>query len=55
MLDAIGDISLAGARLHGRFVAHRPSHALNNRLLRALFAEEAAWRDLATEPMSVAA
>ncbi|MFL5254887.1 MAG: UDP-3-O-acyl-N-acetylglucosamine deacetylase [Rhodopila sp.] len=55
MLDAVGDLALAGGRLHGRFVAHRPSHALNNRLLRALFTNESAWRDLATEPMSVAA
>jgi UDP-3-O-[3-hydroxymyristoyl] N-acetylglucosamine deacetylase len=55
MLDAVGDLALAGARLHGRFVAHRPSHALNNKLLRALFADESAWRDLATEPMSAAA
>ena len=43
MLDAVGDLALAGARLHARFVAHRPGHALNNRLLRALFAERDAW------------
>jgi UDP-3-O-[3-hydroxymyristoyl] N-acetylglucosamine deacetylase len=44
MLDAVGDLSLAGAQLSGRFVAHRTGHALNNRLLRALFADDANWR-----------
>lgn len=44
MLDAVGDLALAGAALHGRFVAHRSGHALNNKLLRALFADASAWR-----------
>ncbi len=44
MLDAVGDLSLAGSPLNGRFVAHRTGHALNNRLLRALFADDANWR-----------
>ncbi len=43
MLDAVGDLALAGTRLVGRFVAHRPGHALNNKLLRALFADQTAW------------
>ena len=55
MLDAVGDLALAGARLHGRFVAHRPGHTLNNRLLRALFAHEEAIRDPAGDAISVAA
>lgn len=63
MLDAVGDLSLAGAELNGRFVAHRTGHALNNRLLLALFADDANWRlvseDLAThsvwQPLSAAA
>lgn len=45
MLDAVGDLYLAGAALQGRFVGHRSGHALNNRLLRALFANPANWRD----------
>ena len=45
MLDAVGDLFLAGAALRGRFVGHRSGHALNNRLLRALFADDANWRD----------
>jgi UDP-3-O-[3-hydroxymyristoyl] N-acetylglucosamine deacetylase len=39
LLDAVGDLALAGAALHGRFVAHRSGHALNSRLLHALFAD----------------
>jgi UDP-3-O-[3-hydroxymyristoyl] N-acetylglucosamine deacetylase len=41
ILDAIGDLKLAGAALVGRFEGHRSSHTLNNALLRALFADPA--------------
>ena len=44
LLDAVGDLALAGAPIHGQFVAHRSGHALNNRLLRALFANAGAWQ-----------
>jgi UDP-3-O-[3-hydroxymyristoyl] N-acetylglucosamine deacetylase len=44
LLDAVGDLALAGAPLLGRFVAHRCGHALNNQLLRTLFADAANWR-----------
>ena len=44
MLDAVGDLALAGAPLSGRFIGHRSGHALNNRLLRAVFASPANWR-----------
>ena len=43
LLDAVGDLALAG-RLHGRFVGYRSGHGLNNRVLRALFADTANWR-----------
>jgi len=43
LIDAVGDLALAGAALHGRFIAHRTGHALNNKLLRALFADRAAY------------
>ena len=43
MLDAVGDLALAGAALQGRFTGHRSGHTLNNRLLRALFADAANW------------
>jgi UDP-3-O-[3-hydroxymyristoyl] N-acetylglucosamine deacetylase len=55
LLDAVGDLALAGGRLHGRFVAHRGGHELNNRLLHALFADVAAWRSVTAEPLVVAA
>lgn len=44
LLDAVGDLALAGAALHGRLRAHRPSHRLNNALLHRLFADAANWR-----------
>ena len=44
MLDAVGDLALAGGPIQGRFVAHKTGHALNNRLLRAVFADAANWR-----------
>jgi UDP-3-O-[3-hydroxymyristoyl] N-acetylglucosamine deacetylase len=56
MLDAVGDLALAGAPLVGRFVAHRSGHTLNNRLLRTLFADQSAWREITpAEPLSAAA
>jgi UDP-3-O-[3-hydroxymyristoyl] N-acetylglucosamine deacetylase len=55
LLDVVGDLALAGGPLHGRFVAHRTGHNLNNRLLRALFADAAAWRMVATDPLVAAA
>jgi UDP-3-O-[3-hydroxymyristoyl] N-acetylglucosamine deacetylase len=53
LLDAVGDLALAGAVLLGRYVAHRPGHALNNRLLRTLFADSANWRP-APQPAAIA-
>lgn len=44
VLDAIGDLSLAGAPIIGKFVGVRSGHALNNTLLRALFDKPEAWR-----------
>ena len=49
MLDAVGDLAMAGAPIHGRFLAHRTGHALNNMLLRALFADARAWRRVSLE------
>lgn len=43
MLDALGDLALAGAPILGRYVGHRAGHAMTNRLLRALFAAPGAW------------
>lgn len=55
LMDAVGDLALAGAPLRGRFIAHRSGHTLNNRLLQALFADHAAWREVAPAQLSVAA
>ncbi|MEA2756005.1 MAG: UDP-3-O-[3-hydroxymyristoyl] N-acetylglucosamine deacetylase [Aliidongia sp.] len=43
VLDAVGDLYLAGGPLLGRFRGSRSSHALNRRLLAALFADRDAW------------
>jgi UDP-3-O-[3-hydroxymyristoyl] N-acetylglucosamine deacetylase len=39
ILDALGDLALAGAPIVGKFEGHRSGHALNNQLLRAVFAD----------------
>ena len=44
ILDAIGDMALAGAPILGRFKGVRSGHATNNALLRALFADSSAFR-----------
>jgi UDP-3-O-[3-hydroxymyristoyl] N-acetylglucosamine deacetylase len=43
LLDAIGDLYLLGRPLLGAFTAHKSGHALNNRLLRELVSDTAAW------------
>jgi UDP-3-O-[3-hydroxymyristoyl] N-acetylglucosamine deacetylase len=43
VLDAVGDLYLAGAPIIGHFHGVRSGHATNNRLLRALFADPDAW------------
>ena len=44
MLDALGDLSLAGGPLLGRYTGIRAGHAMTNKLLRALFADPEAYR-----------
>ena len=44
MLDALGDLALAGAPILGRYTGVRAGHALTNALLRALFARPDAIR-----------
>jgi len=55
MLDAVGDLALAGAALQGRFIGHRSGHAVNNLLLRSLFSDAANWRDAPVPAWSRAA
>lgn len=44
MLDALGDLALAGGPILGRYVGQRAGHALTNRLLRELFRHPEALR-----------
>jgi UDP-3-O-[3-hydroxymyristoyl] N-acetylglucosamine deacetylase len=49
LLDAIGDLYLLGGPLLGAFSAHKSGHALNNRLLRALLADQTAFETVTFE------
>jgi UDP-3-O-[3-hydroxymyristoyl] N-acetylglucosamine deacetylase len=44
MLDALGDLALAGAPILGRYTGVKAGHAVTNRLLHALFADPRALR-----------
>jgi UDP-3-O-[3-hydroxymyristoyl] N-acetylglucosamine deacetylase len=43
VLDAVGDLYLAGHPILGAFSAYKSGHGLNNKLLRALLADASAW------------
>ncbi len=43
ILDAIGDLYVVGHPLIGAYSAHKSGHAMNNRLLRALLADQSAY------------
>lgn len=43
VLDAVGDLFLAGAPIAGTYTAEQPGHALNNALVRKLLATPEAW------------
>jgi len=45
MMDAVGDLYLAGGPVIGHFRGRRSGHALTRRLLAALFADPDAWCD----------
>lgn len=44
LLDAVGDLALAGGYIAGSYEAERPGHALNNALLQTLLDSPKAWR-----------
>jgi UDP-3-O-[3-hydroxymyristoyl] N-acetylglucosamine deacetylase len=44
ILDAVGDLKLAGLPVIARFEGRKSSHSLNNQLLRALFADPSNYR-----------
>lgn len=53
MLDALGDLALAGGPILGRYTGERAGHALTNRLLWALFADPAAYRHVDCGPQTL--
>jgi UDP-3-O-[3-hydroxymyristoyl] N-acetylglucosamine deacetylase len=54
ILDAIGDLSLAGGQVLGAYEGFKSGHALNNKLVRALLADASAWEWVSYEaPSSV--
>lgn len=42
-LDLVGDLFLAGQRIDGAVNALRPGHGINNKLLRAIYADDSAY------------
>ena len=49
-LDAIGDLSLAGAPILGLYRTYRPGHKLNAMALEALFADRSAYEFVEAKP-----
>ena len=43
ILDTLGDISLVGASIIGKFIGRRSGHRLNNQLMRTLMISENCW------------
>ncbi len=54
LLDAVGDLYLAGAPIIGAYECYRPGHAMNNALLHKLFANRDAWMYVDPESDAVA-
>ena len=57
ILDAVGDLYLAGHAIIGAYEGYKSGHALNNKLVRALLAERSAWELVSysdAEPLPVA-
>lgn len=50
MLDALGDLALAGAPILGRYTGRRAGHAMTNRLLRKMFARPQSFRMMVCGP-----
>ncbi|QID17037.1 UDP-3-O-acyl-N-acetylglucosamine deacetylase [Nitrogeniibacter mangrovi] len=55
VLDAIGDLYLAGHPLLAAYSAYKAGHALNNQILRVLLADESAWEIVTFESAAKAA
>ena len=52
VLDAVGDLYLAGAQIMGQFRGVCSGHAMNNKLLHKLFAEQDSWSYASPEGMT---
>jgi UDP-3-O-[3-hydroxymyristoyl] N-acetylglucosamine deacetylase len=46
ILDAVGDLYLAGRPILGAYVGYKSGHALNNKLVRALLERSQAWEEV---------
>ena len=46
ILDAVGDLYLAGRPILGAYEGYKSGHALNNKLVRAVLAERSAWDEV---------
>jgi UDP-3-O-[3-hydroxymyristoyl] N-acetylglucosamine deacetylase len=49
ILDAIGDLYLAGHSLLGEYTGFKSGHDLNNKLVRALLEQRDAWQEVVFE------
>ena len=49
ILDAVGDLYLAGGPILGAYEGFKSGHALNNKLVRALLAERSSWDEVVFE------
>lgn len=54
MLDALGDLAVAGAPILGRYSGHKAGHALTGRLVRALLADPASHERVILSPEQAA-
>ena len=53
VLDAVGDLYLAGHAIIGAYEGYKSGHALNNQLVRALLADAGAWEEVGfTDPVA---
>ncbi|MQQ07620.1 UDP-3-O-acyl-N-acetylglucosamine deacetylase [Epibacterium sp. SM1979] len=53
MLDALGDLALAGGPLFGHYIGERAGHSLTNTLLRALFGTPGAVERVLCDPIMI--
>lgn len=52
ILDMVGDLSMLGMPIHAHFVADKPGHTSNNKMLKEILLRKDAW-ELVTEPVKI--